>query len=252
MALTAPTSINPATLSIFEGVEPGLTQSLLAAATFSHLNKGEIILRAEEPVLRYCILLEGWACLRKGNAEGQESVLHILGPNDFFPEPSRDNDNVYRANIETLSPVTVLSIPATLVRSVCERSAAFAANLLKISGQRTQQLLDHIEHLTLRDAEHRVGWFILRMRDLTGGDKHNISLPFEKAVIASYLGIKPETLSRVLQHLKQNGFSVNRNKITLPHKRALCSFCDAPIAGQCDHVNEPDCPYTHPHLRTDI
>lgn len=249
MPLTTQNGQSISTLPLFDGVEAALLQVFLSSASLSHLDKGEVLLRAEEPILRYALILEGWACLRKGNADGQESVLHIFGPQDFLPEPDRENRNPYRGNVEALTPVSLLNLPAAAVKSLCERSAAFNANLLRLAAQRTQQLLDHIEHLTLRDAEHRVGWFILRMRDLTGTDKQNITLPFEKSVIASYLGIKPETLSRALQQLRENGIGINRNKVSLPHPRALCAYCDTQIAQRCEHVDAHDCPFTHtqPH-----
>jgi CRP-like cAMP-binding protein len=135
-----------------------------------------------------------------------------------------------------------------LAHEVSDRCPPFAANLMAAMRRRAQTLLDHVEHLTLRDAEQRVGWFLLRVRLLTSpesvvtGDVE-IELPFEKTVIASYLNIKPETLSRILHQLRDRGFRMQRNKIAMPEAQALCGYCDARAAEMCPYGDTKHCPH---------
>jgi hypothetical protein len=67
-------------------------------------------------------------------------------------------------------------------------------------------------------------------------------LPFDKSLIASYLGMKPETLSRVLQSFRDEGFRIERHQITLPEPYALCRHCDPGTAQKCDLAETDSCP----------
>jgi hypothetical protein len=103
-------------------------------------------------------------------------------------------------------------------------------------------LRNHIEQLTLHTAEERVGRFLLDQRLAAGESGKDITLPFDKSLIAGYLGIKPETLSRALQYFKDNGFIVDRNHLRMPDKNALCDYCDSITEQQCHRSHTDDCP----------
>ena len=116
------------------------------------------------------------------------------------------------------------------------------ANLLQEEAQRNIDLLKQMTNLKLANAEHKLGQFLLGMAFEKGDKAKNIELKTSKAAIASYLGIKPETLSRALNKLKSLGdIAVEKNKITLLKPDSLCSFCDKENAQKCSHKNSSFC-----------
>ena len=195
-----------------------------------------------QPFTRFYIILDGWCAISKNNRDGQESILQILNQSEFLPEPELVSKDVCPFNVQSLTPVTLLMLPPNLVRNALQHSAAFMRNMLAASARRNQELRDHIEQLTLRSAEERVGRFMLQIRSQTNKRSLAVELPFDKLLIASYLGIKPETLSRTLQIFKERGFTVNRNHITAPDVEYLCNFCDSTLADQCKHAHTDECP----------
>ena len=68
------------------------------------------------------------------------------------------------------------------------------------------------------------------------GDKtQNIQLKCDKSTIASYLGINPETFSRTLRKLKDDGeISIEQSNITLLQKQSLCKYCDSETSAKCN------------------
>ena len=231
-----------ATLPLFQGVELDLLQGLSASSRFVQHEKGDIFLAQGQPVTRFYAVLDGWCGASKGNVEGQEAILQIFHRGDFLPEPDKiATAETSTVNLQALTSVRLLMLTPNLVRNALERSQIFAANMLAASVRRCQELRDHIEQLTLHSAEQRVGRFLLQMRFNTSEEGRDIVLPFDKSLIAAYLGIKPETFSRTLQSFKENGFVVERNHLVVPDRQALCDYCDQSTMKSCRYAYSEDC-----------
>jgi CRP-like cAMP-binding protein len=231
-----------ASLSLFQGVESDILRELMASAHTAQYQKGTVFLTQGESISRYYVVLEGWCGASKGNADGQESILQLFRRGDFLFESTPNAFvDISPINLQALTPVHLLTLAPSAVHNAEEHSAVFTANMLTASVQRCQDLRDHIEQLTLHTAEHRVGRFLLQLRFNTSPDGKDIVLPFDKSMIAAYLGIKPETLSRVFQLFRSRGFIVERSHLTLPSRQALCGYCDKITMRSCPFANTGDC-----------
>lgn len=226
---------------LFSGVDPSLLHGMASSSRIVRKEKGEVFLTQNEAVSRFYVMLEGWCAVGKSNSRGQESLLQLLSRGDFLPEPDLASQGISPFNVQALTPVKLLALLPVTVRHALECSGVFARNMMAASFCRVQELRDHIEQLTLHNARERVGRFLLRVRPKTVEGQRNIMLPFDKAMVASYLGIKPETLSRTLQSFKKDGFEIRRHMIVAPDPGALCSFCDRAAAKKCPAVHSNRC-----------
>ncbi|MDR3424315.1 MAG: Crp/Fnr family transcriptional regulator [Alphaproteobacteria bacterium] len=241
-------SKDAAALPIFRDVKPDVMRELMASAHTAQYQKGAIFLVQSEPVSRFYVMLEGWCGAKKGNAEGQEAILQIFRRGDFLLEAGHAVlADISPMNLQALTPVQLLALSPAAVRNALERSADFTTNMLAASVRRCQELRDHIEHLTLHNAERRVGRFLLHMRFYTNPEGNDIVLPFDKSLIAAYLGIKPETLSRTLLAFRKRGFTVERSHMTVPSRTALCAYCDTITMQSCPFACAGDCPNAARH-----
>lgn len=229
-------------LPLFAGMEKELLQGLIASARTVEQEKSAVFLVQNQPFTRFYIVLEGWCAVSKTNKDGQESILQILTRGDFLPEPELTQKDLSPFDVRALTHVSLVMLPPTIVRNALQHSPVFLKNMLEASVRRTQELRDHVEQLTLKTAEERVGRFLLQVRPDSPLDGCDITLPFDKNFIASYLGIKPETLSRALQSFKERGFVVDRHHIKAPHFESLCDFCDSTLADKCHHSHTDHCP----------
>ncbi len=228
---------------LFAGLsEQALGEILSQGRIVSH-PRGAVIFLHGEPVERFYLVLQGWVKLLKGNAEGEESVFEVLTTGDGFPDTVIFKDAIYPVTAQAVEAVELLSLPASVVRERVKNDQEFALNMLAAAANRSKALISQFEQLTLKKVTERVGRFLLKQFIAAGDSRTTLELPLEKSVIASYLGMKPETFSRTLQALREEGIDINRNVVTLPDTFALCTYCDVDLATTCFRKSCPECPF---------
>ena len=232
-------------LPLFRGMEAASLSALLAEARIEEYQKGAVFLAQGDLARRGYVVLNGWCGAVKGNVEGHESILQLFQTGDLFPESnSRAPVLASPVNFQALTPLRLLSLSPQAIHQILALSPVFSANMLACFTRQNEELRDHIEQLTLRSAEQRIGRFLLQIRFLHDDMGGNIVLPFDKFMIAAYLGIKPETLSRTLQFFKERGFVAERNHLIVPDRHALCDYCDQTTMQSCRFAHDDACTYS--------
>lgn len=227
-------------LPLFQGIEKDVLADLAAAAHVAQHNKSTVIFAHDQPVSGFSLILDGWCGATHITPEGDASILQLFHHSDYLFEPGLEASPF---NLQALTPVKILKIPVAAVRGAFERSKTFANAVMAAASRRCQELRDHIDQLITCNAEQRVGNFILYIRMNTdASDRTHIALPFEKSLVAAYLNIKPETLSRILLGYKEKGFTIARNRVMTPHPHALCGYCNASLLKQCPEIYHAECP----------
>jgi len=229
-------------LPLFVGLAPDVLQEILKYARIVNHNKGAMIFLQGEQASRFYIILDGWVKLFKGNIDGQESILHVMTAGEALLETVIFNNSPFPVTAQAVDHVRLLSIPATIVREKLQSNKELAINMLSTIAERSQALICQFEQLTLKTVTQRVGWFLLKLFLENNESAKNLKLPYDKSLIAGYLGMKPETFSRTLQSLKEQGIDIEKNHVGLPDIFALCNFCDMELAAKCSRSGTKECP----------
>ncbi len=174
--------------------------------------------------------------------DGEESVMQMVGPGKPIIETSILLNSPFPASAQATNNAKILSIPASIIRESIKDNQNLARNMLASMANQSKDLINQLGQLTLKTAKQRVGWFLLNLLLKDNKQSNNINLPYDKSLIASYLGMKPETFSRVLQSLKDDEeLDIKRNVITLSDAFSLCQYCDGETASKCVHHNSDKC-----------
>jgi len=120
----------------------------------------------------------------------------------------------------TLEQSELIAVPANLVIELLDRDAAFAKAVIEQLARDTRELVEDFKNHRLRSTVERVAHWMLR-GDRDGGDTGHIVIPFDKRVLASYLGMAPEHLSRSFSALASAGVEVHGRSVTLNDRAAL-------------------------------
>jgi CRP-like cAMP-binding protein len=229
-------------LPLFAGLDSETLQDILKYARIASYSRGAMVFMQGEQASRFYMVLEGCVKLYKGNADGQESVLHVMKAGDALLETVIFNNTPIPVNAQAVDNVKLLSIPASLIREKLQNNRELAINMLATVAGRSQAMISQFEQLTLKTVTQRVGWFLLKLFLENGERATNLKLPYDKSLIAAYLGMKPETFSRTLQTLKEQGIDIERNTVSLSDVFTLCNYCDMDLAAKCSRHGTAECP----------
>ena len=230
-------------LPIFSQLSLTSRNALLAHGEVRRYGKGKLLFLQSEHVSRYYIILSGWVKLFNGTEEGDEATLQMLTSGDSLMDAAVFLDAPAPASAQVVEDAVLLSLPAPIIRQHVRENNELAVSMLASMSLRSENLIRQIEQSRLRTATERVGWFLLKLQLESGGpDRSTVSLPYEKSLVASYLDMMPETLSRTLKRFRGLGFEIENNQIHIPNPGALCDFCDRSLIPICQIKNTPDCP----------
>jgi len=159
--------------------------------------------------------------LYRTTADGQETVIHIASAGESFAEAAMFLEGAYPVHAEAVSIARVQRIDG---RSVHERigvDPGFAFAMLGALSLRLRRLVSEIERLKRRSAVELVAEFLLQLCSATEDDRATVTLPFEKAIVAARLGLKPESFARALTRLRPAGIDVSGPDVTIASRQAL-------------------------------
>jgi hypothetical protein len=150
-------------------------------------------------------------------------VVAIFSARETFAEVAMFLGGRYPASCEAVSTVRILKIDAANLRRAVLAEPQLAFDTLAAASVRLRQLVDEIEQLKARSVPQRIADFFVKQAGSASGAAR-IELPYEKALIAGRLGMKPESFSRALGRLTPLGVTVERECVTIDDVAKLRRF----------------------------
>lgn len=228
-------------LPLFRGLSESQLRNLLKGARLTDIDKNTPFMSQGDALSRFIIVIDGWVKTTKESADGQESILQIVGKKEALFDMNCLTSSIIPINARTITKCRILSLSLPVLRDLISRNHKLSQNFLSATTVRLQRLVSQYEQITLKNATQRVGWFLVNLHLETGLEGAPLKLPFDKALIASYLNIKPETFSRALQTFKKEGFVIEKDQVILPNIHALCKYCDPEMALRCGRAEAANC-----------
>ncbi len=205
--------------------------------------RDEVIVRHGDAADGLWLVYSGWVKLVRQTPDGKESIIGLCTRGDVFGEAALFPNANYPYQAEAIAGQAELAwIPARDIQSATRQHSAFSAVLMSLLNERNTQTQLRLEHATTMSTAQRLGCFILRLCHDHDAAAARIPIPVEKHVLAAYLGMKPETLSRSQQQLKAIGVEVAGSNVTVASlarlREFVCGSCSESGTGYCDAQGE--------------
>lgn len=218
------------TCDLFRAVPEPIVRELASHPPIT-LKKGQLLFHQGDPAAAFFVVLEGWMKLYRTAPDGAEVIIHVAKAGETFAEAAMFMEGAYPVNAEAATGVRLQRISAHSVRDCVVANPSFAFSMLGAMSFRLRRLVNEIENLKRRGAAELVAGFLLQLCGQGEPDRCTLTLPFEKALIAARLGIKPEFFSRALVRLKEFGVEVNGAEVTIASRSALGKLLDEAAPG---------------------
>ena len=206
--------------SIFGGLRDDLLDQLISDAIISDCDRGEMLFLQGEKATYFFVVLEGWVKVYRATPAGDEAVVGVFTRGRTFAEAAAFTDGVFPATAEAVTDARILRIPASRLFDKISASPEIGLAMLASTSMHLHQLVMQIEQLKTHTGAQRVAEFFVSIAPCTSGPC-TVQLPYDKALLAGKLGLKPESLSRAFNRLKEYGVEIVRDNAIIQDVRRL-------------------------------
>ena len=171
-----------------------------------NLEDGEALFEAGDQAKRFFLVMDGKIKLSRLSLNGNEKVIEVVRPGHTFAEALMflDFPN-YPVRASAIGKTQLASFDSRLFKLLLRESVDTCFRVMGDMSQRLRHLIKEIDDLTLQSATGRVAGYLCGQYVYQGQDRVEFDLDTPKGILASRLSVKPETFSRILHNLADQG-----------------------------------------------
>lgn len=218
-------------LPLFDGILPQVLNRLLADSATITRRRSTLLFGAGDEADCFYIVLDGAVKLFALSPDGKESIVEIFGPGTSFAEAAMLSTGEFPLHAEVIEDATLIRVGRRAFLYTLHSDHALAYRMLAAMVAWNRRLGAEIAALKELTPWQRVAGFLLAQTPATEGEV-KVTLPFNKEILASRVGIRRESLSRVLGRLKALGVHTVGNTIRIDDVDALRRACLDASAGR--------------------
>lgn len=169
---------------------------------------GETIYYAGDPAAKLYVVATGRTKLLRHATTGQEIVLELLVPGDFFGSLPFLGEDVHADTALAHTPSCILTVTADDFQQVLRQYPQVSLSLLEITSSRLREARALIHGLSASPVEGRLAATLLKLADKLGerqADRLLIQLPLSRQDLADMTGATVETVSRIMSQFRKQG-----------------------------------------------
>jgi CRP/FNR family transcriptional regulator, transcriptional activator FtrB len=209
-------------LALFHDMEQDNFDELLGRSYVQNFPAGLEMIRQGDPADFLHVLLDGSVELYS-KWDGREATMAVVQPVATFILAACVKDAPYLMSARTLERSRILLVPSSDLRVVYRRDNAFAVSVINELATCYRGVVRNTKGLKLRNARERVASYLLRHSRMLN-DAPSYRLPVEKRLLASYLGMTPENLSRTIRALEDYGLKIDGTRVIITDRAKLTAL----------------------------
>ena len=151
-------------------------------------------------------------------------ILDVLQPVAALALSEVLSQSPYLTAARVAKPAEVLMIPAEALRAKVRKDPQLAGAMIRLLSVQCRALVEQISNLKLRTTAERLVCYLLSLAP-DAAVVADVTLPYEKRLVASHLGMTPESLSRAFAALHDLGVMLDGGMVRLNSVDRLRSYC---------------------------
>jgi CRP-like cAMP-binding protein len=142
-----------------------------------------------------------------------------------FGEAVAFRNDSYPVSAEAVTNCRVIRVEADDFLRGIRNNPEIAISVLSATFAHLHNLVGQVEALKAQTGAQRVAEFLLELSDCESGSCE-VTLPYDKVLIAGRLGMKPESLSRAFSKLKEHGVTIRQNHAVIESLETLRDYAE--------------------------
>ena len=214
---------------LFSGLPQPVLMQLAENAWHQSLGAGETAFHEGDSATHYLLIVTGQLEMVRFSQEGDEHVFQSFGPNSLVAEAAMfmQHGRYPMSSRAGSGSVGIWRLSGISLRATCEAHPPLATRMLQRFSQRLYHRVNEVEWLTSSTAQQRLAAYFVALRKQQGDE---LNFPQSQRHVAAQLGIRPETLNRLLADWQQRGWIAgSRRKWTLSEPEPLVRMAEGRV-----------------------
>lgn len=203
---------------LFSGLTDSEFESLAAGVSVESYERGEVLFHRGDTADAFFFVESGQIELSLISHDGQKKIVEVIAHGRTFAEAIIFMAEArFPVSAEALSSSVVYRIPNAAYRSLLQDNSDACIRLLSDVCYHLHQRVREIERLTIQNARSRLASYLIDHIVETDDDEATVRLDLPRHVVASRLSITPETLSRLLRAMSDDGILTVDDRLVFVH-----------------------------------
>ena len=214
-------------MRLFRELPQTTIETVASRGEMRQFRAGAFLFLEGAPAAHVSFLLAGQVKVVHETDDGQEVILRLIQPGEFFGGAGGWGAPVYPASAVALDDIRVFRLPVRAFAALIELHPEFALAVIREMGIRLREAEARIRELQAERVERRIARTLLRLAGKTGQKSAagiQIDLPQSRQHLAELSGATLSTVSRVLSEWDRQGLILaGRERVTIvrPHELVM-------------------------------
>ncbi len=211
---------------LFAHLDAEAVSRLAAISRVLDFPEGGPLFASGEPADAFFGVLEGTVHLSTLAPAGDETIIALIERGDTFAEAALFGSGLYPVDGSALPGTRLVRVDGGRFKTLIRDDRSLARALLSGLFRRQVDLVSEIRFLQTSSPVQRLASYLLGLME-AGAWPGDGRLPIRKQVIASRIGIEPESLSRSLARMESLGLLELEPDLRIRDRKKLEAFCGA-------------------------
>lgn len=191
---------------LFSALNDAERDTLLKDASRQRYRANSLIFQKGEAASAFYLIIEGEVRIYFATPDGREKTIRTFAaPNSFADAVMFMHHDTYPANAATISDCELLAVRIDSFRDILENRPELYSAIIGHLIAHIQILSEQVEMLSVMDSKQRLLRHIKQLLPPNWRNNHTYPISMSKKDLANHLAMRPETLSRTLRHVEEDG-----------------------------------------------
>ncbi|WP_199905562.1 Crp/Fnr family transcriptional regulator [Microvirgula aerodenitrificans] len=196
---------------LFRSQPATVLDALALGASVRRVAAGGQLFREGDPAGHYYLVISGSVEMLRYGQDGEERVFRLYERGQLVAIAAMFMAHArYPMNARARTDLAVHRLSRAALHQVCAAHPDIAMRLLEVVSQQLYQHVNQVDWLTGSSASQRLAAYLLGLPRTA--DSTAVQLPLSQRQLAAHLGVRAETLSRLLSEWTQRGLVRGRQR----------------------------------------